>query len=523
MKRSFCLEARGSREEYPGSFGGFLVALAVFLLVGVPLANAQDLDFDDLDDLELLTESESRSSTNPSSSNASSSNPVGGEPTAAEADDLEDLLGDLDLDQGGEDSGEGRSGSSLSVSVLSGFRGFLEFKPRVYLRDRGGPENDEQLLLLGELELDLTLGSNLTGYVRPRFLVDLQDGQLDRFEPYEAFLTFSGSGWDLRAGQFVENWGIVDTFNPVDVVSRRDLGGDILDPARLGEAGIRARWFGAGGETWSEPTLSAYWIPVWRPTLFAPEDQRFYFGNETVQFDEDRGFEPDGGDRHFFGLRFQHILNTEPFNADVQYVIAHGPEWSPAIVLSPQGVLVPAYFGVNTFGVGFRAVANEDVAGAFLSTLTFKVEAIYKDPYLFDDSPLTTPDDYASIVMGVDRAFYDILRDQDQLTLTVEYAREDGADDVSARLRPFLNDIILRALWEANDFSRTSFEVRGFYDFENEEKVLEAILETQLRSLDEDLKLTLQLQLFDPPETGESLYDFFPNNSSVSLGLRWDF
>lgn len=471
----------------------------VFLFASVAGAQIDDDDFD-LDDIVLDDSTDAES--------------PGDDALAEDFDESFDELDDLFEDEEGEPA---------SGSYLTGFRGFLELRPRIYFRDRGEESNDEQYIFETELELDFRFHRRLTGYVRPRLLVDLNDGDLRRFEPYEAYITWAGEGWDLRAGQFVENWGIVDTFNPIDVINRRDFGSDLLDADRLGELGARGRWFFDGGDTIGEPSASFYWLPAWRPTLFAPEDQRFSFDSEQLEFDEDAGFEPEGFERHFLAFRFQHTLSTGPVNADLQYLFARGPERTPDVIAAGGNRLIPAYFGVATAGVGFRAVPNEDVAGAFLAALTLKAEVVYKDPYDFDNSPISDPDDYVAAVVGCDRSFYNVVVDQDQLTLTVEYAWEEGADDTSSQLRPFRNDIIVRALWEMNDFARTSWEVRSFYDFDNDEKVLETIFERQLRAIHEDLKLSLQLQLFDPPKTGESLFDFFPNNSSVAVALRLDF
>ena len=192
-------------------------------------------------------------------------------------------------------------------------------------------------------------------------------------------------------------------------------------------------------------------------------------------------------------------------------------------MVNPAGELVPAYYGVTTVGGGFRAVPNRDVLGAFLASLTLKAEIVYKDPYTFDDSPIDRPNDYLSYVVGVDRGFYNVLKDQDVLTVTVEYAGEVGHEDPTSILRPFQNDLVLRLFWEANDFARTSFEVRGIRDFDTGETIGEVIVQRQLRFLHENVKGSLQLQLFDPPGTGESFFDFFPNNSSLALVLRWDF
>ncbi len=427
---------------------------------------------------------------------------------------LDDLLG-------GEMENEAADGSR-EPSILRSWKGFVELKPRVYFFDRNAGKNNEQLLLESEFEFDFRFSDSLSGYFRPRIFLDALDGDLRRFEPYEAYLTWEGDSWDLRGGQFVENWGIVDTYNPIDIINRRDFATDILDPKRLGELGLRFRYLLDGNSTIGEPTFSLYTLPVFRETLFAPEDQRFGFGSEDLRFDEDDGFEPDGLEQGLYALRFQSTLNTKPINADVQLLAAGGPERIPTLTVA-SGELVPVYFGAFTFGGGFRAVPNQHTMGRFLSTLTLKAEVVYKKPYGFDDSPVPTPDEYVAYVLGVDRSFYNVIRDQDEITLTVEYAGEEGADDPASLLRPFRNDAILRSIWEVNDFNRTSVELRGIYDLDTDEIIFEAIGETQLRFVHEDLKLIAQLQLFDPPETGESFFDFFPDNSSLALGLRWEF
>ena len=406
---------------------------------------------------------------------------------------------------------------------MKSWRGYTEFKPRVYLRDRGQGRNDEQMLLKAELEFDFQFDDGRSAYFRPRVYIDLLDGSDNRFDPYEAYATLERKDWDLRAGQFVENWGIVDTYNPIDVVNRRDLGTDFLTADRLGELGLRLRKFYKGGETVGEPTISLYAIPIWQATRFPTEDHRFGFGAGALQFDEDAAFKPSGAERGFYAGRFQSTLNSAPLNADLQLMASYGPERLPGIALNTAGDLVPAYFGATTVGAGVRAVPNEDALGAFLATLTLKAEVVYKAPYSFDATPFDTPDDYIAFVLGVDRFFYDVLRDQDTLTVMVEYARESGAQDSTAALRIFQNDLVLRGLWEANNFARTSLELRGIFDLEQDESITEAIFERQLRSLHEDLKLIVQFQYYRAESGSNTLLGTFPDNTSLAVGLRWDF
>ncbi len=439
-----------------------------------------------------------------------------------------DLQEDESLDDGLDDLLEGGSrGDELGGdSLLKDWKGFAEVEFRFYLADRNQGRNDEDLRVTSEFEFDFGFGGGVTGFLRTRVFADFLDEDVREIEPFEAYLTFAGEGFDLRVGQFVENWGIVDTYNPIDVINRRDLRTDFLDTKRLGEVGARLRLFWAGNETLGEPTLSIYALPVFRETPFPTGANRFNFDQSSLAFDDDNSFDPDGFEEGLYAIRFQASLYSGPINADIQTLVSRGPERFPSFSIRATGgvpLAQPAYFGAWTFGAGLRAVANEDTLGAFLAKITFKLEMVYKLPYSFDGSPIETPDDYFAFVVGVDRVFNDVFMNQDQLTLTLEYAREEGASDLTSVYRPFRNDLIVRLFWEANDFSRTSLEGRAIFDLDKNEIVWEVIFQRQLRFIDEDLSLTLQVQGFEAASSGQTLYNAFPDNTSVLIGFRWNF
>jgi len=426
-------------------------------------------------------------------------------------DNFDDLLDDLGATQ------------ASGVRIV---RGFVEAKPRIYLQDRNQGRKDQELWLRAEIEVEARFTDEFSAYVRPRLLFDALNTELHRFEPLEGYLTFEQDSWDLRVGQFIENWGVVDTFNPVDVLNRRDLGTDILDPERLGELGARLRLLLPSRGGLGEPTLSFYAMPVFRRMGIAPEKGRFSFDQPGLPFDEDGGFEPAGFESGLYAMRFTGTADTQPVNADLQVIASAGPERFPAIVPDPNPLVsrsVPVYYGVGTFGVGFRAVPNEAALGAQLAKLTLKAEATYKRPYTFDNSPIGAPDDYVAMVAGVDRTFPSAITEGDDLTLTVEYAREWGASDPTSTFRPFRNDVIARGFWNVNDFARTSLEVRILYDLDNGETIGDLIAERQLGFIDDNLKLGAQLQLFAPASRSESFLGFLPNNSLLAASLRWDF
>ncbi len=106
--------------------------------------------------------------------------------------------------------------------------------------------------------------------------------------------------------------------------------------------------------------------------------------------------------------------------------------------------------------------------------------------------------------------------------MSVECLDAGFRDDPVGRLRPFRNDLILRALWSANDFARQSLELRFLIDHDLDERVYETIYERRIASDRQDLKLFAQFQYFDRADPGESLFSLLPDQTSLAVGLRWD-
>lgn len=432
-------------------------------------------------------------------------------------DDLDDLgaLDDLDA----LDVSTGVS-SGLRLST---FKGFVAQEVRTYFADRNQEKNNEQALSEVLTELSVEWGTRLGAFLAPRLVVDALDPELHRYEPLEAYVSLNGESWDLRAGQLVDNLGIVDAFNPLDVINRRDFATDMLDPVRLGELGVRARKQFSSGAIIGQPTLSLYLLPVWRETQFPTEDNRFSLSQGDLRYRDDLGATPSFADGIFGLLRFEHTLSTSVVNADVQYIYGRGPERMPAFVAQPgvdSGVdLLPAYYGVHTSGLGFRAVPS----ASGWSKFTFKLELAYKHPYSLSAMPMTTPEAYVQYVVGADRTFSGVVRPNDQIQVLVEFLGEAGADDEVAQLRPFRRDVAARVMWGLGDFSRTSLELRGFVDMENGESVGEISAQRQLRFLHDDLSFEVSAQVFRPHRDEPGFLALFPNNSHLRTRLQLSF
>jgi hypothetical protein len=323
-------------------------------------------------------------------------------------------------------------------------------------------------------------------------------------------------------GQFVENWGITDTFNPIDILNRRDLTTSLLDTTRLGESGVRARWLFDGNSSVGEPTISLYFIPRFQATRFSPDQQRLSLSEETFLFRENKGNEPKGNEAYFYALRYQSTLNTSFFNADLQWALSKGPNKSPIISAFSPTVLVPTYFGTRIFGLGIKAVPNTDKMFGFLTGTTIKLEIAFNDPYKFTNTEIVIPDKYIAYVFGFDRDLYNVINNQDQLTFTVEFATE-SSDDKKELSRPFSDDVITRLFWQAGDFARSSFEVRGLFDTDSSEYAIETTFATSLLSWHQDLKFEISVLYLHPSLAESSAFAHLPDNNSISTKLRFDF
>ena len=411
---------------------------------------------------------------------------------------------------------------SSARSGITDWKGFIEATSRRYLQDTDvGAVKDNQVLVWGEAEIDFRLNSDTTAYFRPRLYADVSDNGFAHAHVPEIFVTYAPPGsWDVRGGLLVENWGVADTFNPIDVLNTRDFATDVFDPLYVGQPGIRLRRSFKGGKHLGEPTVGFYWMPLFAQALYAPKGQRFHPAPPGGTFAEG-GNDPNGTDQMFWALRYQSTLETPVFKSDIQLIASSGPDRRPPVREVGAGRFAPVNQGVKTTGFGIRAVPNEALLGHFLSTLTLKAEVAHRSFSPYRNTSFRESDNYWTSVIGLDRDVPNLFTNRDVLTLTLEYVWESGGDDLPAQQRIFQRDVIFRAFWQANDFARSTFEVRGVVDAEDAESIIEASFSRQLDSVSQDVRLQLRYQRFD--HGSPTLLSRLPNNSSVSIGFRWDF
>jgi hypothetical protein len=419
---------------------------------------------------------------------------------SADADDLDDLDDLAALDE--------LDGERWSI------KGSIATQGRVYLADRARPGKDESWQSELRAELDVRLRRSLSMRLRPWLLFDALDRDLVRYEPLEAYLDYTADRWDLRAGEFIESWGIADTSNPLDVLNRTDLAVDPLFPPRRGELGVRLRAHPEGGDLIGQPNLAFYLLPWFRELDFPTTDNRISFAPPLGEFRPQDTARPGIADALFAAVRFDHTLSTRWFNADLQYIGARGPTRFPTLGAYPQADgslhIVPEYFGVWTAGGGFRAVPN----GA-LSQLTLKAEVVYSRPYRMAPMMSPLPEDYVQFVAGVGETFP--FAGTHELNVIIEYLGEAGAHDALSKVRLFDNDVAVRLAWAANDSALTSFEVRAIVDWRDGTVLGNAVLRRQLLFLHRDLALEVNGQYVHTGANSAGALSVNPSNLTTRL------
>jgi hypothetical protein len=392
------------------------------------------------------------------------------------------------------------------------FRGHLETGSRDFLVDRGAGLHDDNVDLQAELDAMYTRGPVLVR-LRPYLAIDPLERTRDRYEPLDAYVDLVYPRWDILVGQLVENWAIVDTYNPAEILNRRDLERDFYDPPKLGELMGRFRYMLPETDGLRQPALSLYVLPLHRETPLPSNRDRFRFdatGDNLGDLARDAITpSPD--------IAYAARLTASLDAADVFLFYFGGPTRIPAFDVSPLGRVTAVYYRIDVAGLGFQWPM-----GPWL----LKLESAYTWTH---DFGLPTrfvrdvPDDYFQWVIGVDRNFTDILG-KNEVTVTLEYAGEDDTTQSLSHLQPYKSDVFVGLRWQFHDTRRTEVRASVAADVLVDEQLYKIEVQTELYK---QLKLVLAGQFVNraPDRRPDrfTTFNLFPNNSNMSVGLRYDF
>ena len=404
-------------------------------------------------------------------------------------------------------------GTARAIEGLS-ISGRAEVIVQEYLNNRGHGLNDDNVILEAEPSVTYRITDQWLLRVREQLAIEPLQPSRNRYEPLDAYVEYTSPRWALLAGQFVENWSIVDTYNPADVLNRRDAERDLYDPQKLGELMVRLRYFLPEMGEVRQPALSLYVLPVHRQVPLPANDDRFRFDVTG----DNRGDLAYDGVVPSFDLAYAARLSATLGSADVFLFYFGGPGRIPGFDVDATGRVTPVYYRADMVGGGVQWA---------LGRWVFKLETAYtwttRDglPRRFQGA---VPDNYFQYVIGVDRTFTDVLG-KTEVTLTLEYAGEDRPERTNLTgLRPYKSDVFVGVRWALNDMRRTELTASVAADVLVDEQLWMVNFTTALYK---DLKLVLGGQFVNraPERRADRITPFsvFPNNSNVRVGLRYEF
>ena len=401
------------------------------------------------------------------------------------------------------------TGPTIKGQVEVGYRGFVF--------DRGHGLDDNNVDLMGELDSIYDLSRSLHIRLHPRVAIDPLEPARDRYEPYDAYLEYTGDSWTLLAGQLVETWSAVEMFSPAELLNRRDLERNFYNPEKLGELMARLRLSLPEGEWIRQPTLSLYALPVFRRTPLPTNHDRFRFDltRDNVGDLSNRTIEPS------FDAGFAARATGTIGRADLALFYYGGPGRIPSFALDPKYQaprLTPVYYRADSVGASAQLALGPWVVK---SETVYSITSASGLPRSFKGA---VPDSYFQYVVGVDRNFTDVLG-KNEVTVTLEYSGENNPQETSITgIRPFKSDFFVSARWQFNDQRRTQLQAFLAADVLKSEQLWLVDFKTTVYG---NLKLIIEGQFVNrgesKPPNHLSVFGAFPNNTNLRAALRYEF
>ena len=144
-----------------------------------------------------------------------------------------------------------------------------------FLIDRGNHGINDNETLEGDFKFTFDNEHSLRAVVHPGVRIDFPDFSRNRYLPNESYLLFYASRLEVEAGLDVISWGVSNSFNPTDLINRRDFEHNFYDPEKMGEllASVKSTFPRAGPV--DELTLHFLLLPLFQKAPLPELDSRF--------------------------------------------------------------------------------------------------------------------------------------------------------------------------------------------------------------------------------------------------------
>lgn len=360
---------------------------------------------------------------------------------------------------------------------------------------------------------------NFRTVLHPRIRVDFLDFSRNRYLPNESHLVFYTPRLEVKAGLDVVSWGVSNSFNPTDLINRRDFEYNFYDPEKMGELLVSLKsTFPRVGPV-DELTAHFLLLPLFQKAPLPELDTRFPIRGDAngVPFTvTDQQESPDYPEAVGAALHLKGTLK----GADMALFYYHGPERDPGyrLIIDSSGTLrlEPFYYSIDAVGGNFEVP---------FKNLLFHLEAVVKSTASNDPKPHEVafeeteaiPTSYATFIPGLDYTLTGGLGGG-EIEVTMEYLIDTDQGENLRNFRPFQNDLFVGSRWRFNDRRDSKIEAGVIKDLTNREAVFLFEGSTKIYR---ELRAALRGVVVNRDLSHTTPLSFFDNNSYVSLKVSY--
>jgi hypothetical protein len=352
------------------------------------------------------------------------------------------------------------------------YQGYVGLAQFAYPLEGSAEQSRFQTQWLADLDLTLSFAPKLPVELRihPRMNYDYDrdgvpgDGDRHPVRFDDLYLDFFTRWFELRAGYQIFSWKVVESYSQADVLNQVDREEDFLDPPKVGEPSVRARFI---LPTTTQNVLELYYLPWFTPAhLPGPENRFFFFTNQPIQLVRDQDAfaygSRDGRWRPQWAARWQTQL-FEAFDVAAYYV--HGyrrfPLFRPVKPPDAPGLILTHYYPAQFQG-GFTfqgALGNWLWKGetAFLN---------FEEDLLAENGNQVDP--YFTYTAGLEYTFYSPIIQNHDIGAILEFIGDSDAGKEGYELegfRPFRSYAFAGLRYVFNTVGDRSLLVGTFVDY----------------------------------------------------------
>ncbi|MBX7148911.1 hypothetical protein K1X76_07465 [bacterium] len=410
---------------------------------------------------------------------------------------------------------------SLPALARVDYTATASFEHQSFLKNRNVHSHNDTDTIAADIDLMYGNEKNIKIDLHPRIQVDVLDASRNRYDPQEAYFLYYTSHHQILAGEKIREWGVANSFNPSQVLNRKDYETDFYNPPLMGEVQVAYQYSLETQGVLKNISFEGMFFPLFLTTPLPNRDTRFGLRGQANGIDYslfENQDSPNGANTLAGALAIKSNFSF----GDASLLYYHGPHHDPAYLLMLDGTgglrVRPFYYTADI--IAFNAeVPYKGFRFYFESAYTHTDNDSDKAHAINFEGGNALPGNYFQFVPGADYTFYGVLG-KSNVTLAAEYLGEDSHESNLKNFRPFKNDVFLGVTWDFQNKLMSALKLGVIKDLSNAETAILFDAETKIYK---DLKASLTALILTQGDITYSPISYFDNNSRVGAQLSYTF